>query len=111
MTDQMGDLGLKDSKTTGHPGVEADFIKVRRWRHDLYFSNFLKCLVTCPYFYERFDVFYSFVRQLFSFEMFDRKLAESAKNYSLSHAPCLTAVLLCCGLVKNFALRSYEMGK
>ena len=56
-------------------------------------------------------VFYSFVRQLFSFEMFDRKLAESAKNYSLRHAPCLTAVLLCCGLVKKFALRSYEMGK
>ena len=51
------------------------------------------------------------MRQLFSFEMFDRKLAESAKNYSLRHAPCLTAVLLCCGLVKKFALRSYEMGK
>ena len=55
-------------------------------------------------------VSYSFARQLFSFVMFHRKLTESAKNDSLGYAPRLTAVLLCCGLVKKFALRSYEMG-
>ena len=54
-------------------------------------------------------VSYSFARQLFSFEMFHRKLTESAKNDSLVHAPRLTSVLLWCGLVKKFALRSYEI--
>ena len=55
-------------------------------------------------------VSYSFARQLFSFVMIHRKLTQLAKNDSLGYAPRLTAVLLCCGLVKKFALRSYEMG-